>query len=380
MTFRMQRRRGAGAAPPSRHRRAVPASAGYAARRAFAALAITVLACAGTNAALAASGSSRSPVAAALSPDGAGPPPAAATAAPAPAHSGERPADLSDVGAWIAYKQESHRAALPDEARLFYRRGVIAHQSGKLQEATRLVRGAAELDPAFVTPHLTLASWSLARDPSQALLRYAVALDLARRSFLVQIEVFANLIFFTAHGLFLGLLAACLIVVFLHQSELRHMWEERLARWLSPGSARLWGWACLLVPFAVGFGLALPAVCFLGLLWPLLRVRERVLFIAMAMALVAAPFAGRALGRLAGPLHEDQAPLYGVASLPDQAWSSRLQTQVARLATQHPENPYLQFGLGWLARQSGDLGVAEAAYRRTLTLWPKDARAMNNLA
>jgi hypothetical protein len=250
----------------SAHRRARAAVAAVAALFAAVALLAAPLAALGAP-----SHSSHASVVAALTPDGSTPPPAVATAAPAPARSGGRPADLNDVGAWIDYKRESHKAALPDEARLFYRRGLIAHQSGHLQEATRLVRGAAELDPAFVTPHVTLASRSLARDPSQALLRYAVALDLARRSFLVQIELVANLIFFTAHGLFLGLLATCLIVVFLHQAELRHMWQERLARWLTPSSARLWAWALLAVPFAVGFGLALPAVCFLGLLWPVLR-------------------------------------------------------------------------------------------------------------
>src|SRR5262245_39542965 len=289
MTFRKMRRRGGRVAVSSRPRRATPAWSFFVRHPALAAL---VVALALVRVAPA-HGAPHASVAVAAGPPDGSPTPPAATVAPPPARSGGRPADLSDIGAWIDYKRESHKAALPDEARLFYRRGLIAHRSGNLQEATHLVRGAAELDPAFVTPHLTLASWALTRDPSQALLRYAVALDLARRSFLVQIEVFANLIFFTAHGLFLGLLAACLIVVFLHQSELRHMWEERLALWLSPGSARLWAWACLLVPFAVGFGLALPAVCFLGLLWPLLRVRERVLFIAMAMALVAAPFAGR---------------------------------------------------------------------------------------
>jgi tetratricopeptide (TPR) repeat protein len=383
MTFRNTRWRGGRVPSPSRPRRDARVRAFSAHRGARAAVAAGAALLAGV-ALLAAplavfgapSHSSRASVVAGFNPDGS----TAATAAPAPTRSGGRPADLNDVGAWIDYKRESHKAALPDEARLFYRRGRIAHQSGHLQEATRLVRGAAELDPAFVTPHLTLASWALARDPSQALLRYAVALDLARRSFLVQIELVANLIFFTAHGLFLGLLAACLIVVFLHQAELRHMWEERLARWLTPSSARLWAWGLLAVPFVVGFGLALPCVCFLGLLWPVLRARERTLFITMALVLLAAPFAGRTLGRLAGPLHDDQAPLYGVARLTDEAWTPERQTTIARLAAEHPDNPYLQFGLGWLTRQSGDLAVAEAAYRRTLALWPKDSRTMNNLA
>lgn len=326
--------------------------------------------------------SSHAPAVAAWNAESSAPPPAPEAAAPAagPMRPAGRPRDLNDLSAWIDYKRESHRAALPDEARLFYRRGLIAHDGGRLQDATRLVRGAAELDPAFVTPHLTLASWALTHDPSQALLRYAVALDLARRSFLVQIELLANLVFFTAHGLFLGLLAACMIVVAIRHAELRHMWQERLGRWLAPSSARLWAWGMLVIPFTLGFGLALPAVCFMGMLWPQLRVRERLLYITMVATLLAAPFAGHAIGRLAGPLHEDQGPLYGVASLPDEAWSPERQATIARLAEQHPDNPFLQFGLGWLARQSGDLTVAETAYRRVLAIWPQDTRAMNDLA
>ena len=290
------------------------------------------------------------------------------------------PDDLGDLGAWLEYKQDSHRTALPDEARLFYRRGVLAHRDGDLQQAIRLVRGAAELDPTFATPHLALASWALTRDPSQALLRYAVVLDLVRRSFLLQIELVANFLFFTLHGLFLGLLITSLLVVFLHQAELRHIWHERLTRRLAPGSARVWTWIILLAPFAAGLGLALPAVVFMGMLWPLLRVRERLVFVAMLLALAAAPFAGQALGRLAMPLREDRGPLYGVTSLPDEAWSSSRQATLTRLAAEHPDNPFVQFGLGWTARQGGDLATAESAYRQALTLWPQNASALNNLA
>ena len=35
--------------------------------------------------------------------------------------------------------------------------------------------------------------------------------------------------------------------------------------------------------------------------------------------------------------------------------------------------------LGWLARRAGDLDGAEAAYRRTLVLWPTSDEALNNL-
>jgi tetratricopeptide (TPR) repeat protein len=305
-----------------------------------------------------------------------------ASAAAAAAHAAIRvpPEDLTDLGAWLDYKHATHRHSLPDEARLFYRRGVLAQRAGDLQGAIRFVRGAAELDPSFVAPHLTLASWALTRDPSQALLRCAMALDLIRRSFLLQIELAANLVFFSLHGLFVGLLATSLLLVALHQAELRHIWQERLSRGPAPVGAKVWTWVILLVPFAAGLGLALPAVVFLGMLWPLLRVRERMVFAGLLLALVVAPFSGHALGRLAAPLREDQGPLYGIASLPDEAWSPERQRSVAGLAERHPDNPFLQFGLGWMARRGGDLVTAEEAYRRALALWPQDARVLNNLA
>lgn len=313
-------------------------------------------------------------------------PRAADAAAPAPpkkrpaAPAVAPPGDLSDLGAWLDYKKRAHLSTLPDESRLFYRRGLIAARAGQSEEAIRLVRGAAELDPLFVTPHLTLASWFLPRDPSQALLRYAVVLDLARRSFLLQIEMAANFIFFTMHGLFVGLLATSLAIVFLRQAELRHLWEERLRRALTPASARAWGWTMLLLPFVTGVGLALPVVAFLGLLWPLLRVRERAVYVALLVVLLAAPFSGHLVGRLAGPLREERGPLFGTASLQDEAWSPARQASLERLATEHPDNPFVQFGLGWAARQGRDLDTAEAAYRRALLLWPKSAAVLNNLA
>jgi tetratricopeptide (TPR) repeat protein len=304
----------------------------------------------------------------------------AAPSRPRSAHGIAPPSDLSDLAAWLDYKRSAHIDALPDEARLFYRRGLLERHAGHGQQATRLVRGAAELDPGFVRPHLTLAAWLLTRDPSQALLRYVVVLELVRRSFLLQIELATNLLFFTMHGLFVGLLATCLVVLLLHNAELRHMWQERLSRFLSPTSAAVWAWAILLVPFAAGLGLALPAVVFLGLLWPLLRARERTLFVAMLLVLACAPLAGRALGRLAAPLSSENAPLYGIAALQDEAWTPSRQTSLERLAAEHPDNAFVQFGLGWSARKGRDLATAEAAYRHTLALQPQDARVMNNLA
>src|SRR5690348_13362076 len=70
--------------------------------------------------------------------------PAAITLAVAP------PSDLRDVGVWVSYRTQRHLGALPLEARLFYRRGLMAHLAGQDQQAFANVRGAADLDPGFI--------------------------------------------------------------------------------------------------------------------------------------------------------------------------------------------------------------------------------------
>jgi hypothetical protein len=77
------------------------------------------------------------------------------------------PATLADLSAWLDYKNRGHVIALPIEARVFYRRGLLLHRSGSTDEAMRLVRGAAELDPGSLAPHMTLAWWFLGSEPGQ---------------------------------------------------------------------------------------------------------------------------------------------------------------------------------------------------------------------
>ena len=116
------------------------------------------------------------------------------------------PGDLRHVSDWTVFRSRRHLASLPTEARLFYRRGLIAHQSGQLEDAMLNVRGAAELDPAFVEPHLTLASWMLTQEPGQALQQYAIVLELVRQDFNLQIELVANAFLVGYQALFAGLL------------------------------------------------------------------------------------------------------------------------------------------------------------------------------
>ncbi len=289
------------------------------------------------------------------------------------------PRDLSDLPGWLEYKTRSHSASLPLEARIFYRRGLFARESGMLDEGVRWVRGAAELDPSYVAPHLTLAGWLLFREPGQALYHYAAVLELARENFLLQLSMAANAIYVGYEALFIALLAAGLLVVVLRVDELRHPWRERLARFLSPASAGWWAWAIVVLPYFVGLGPALPTVAFLGFLWPSLRVRERALFVTLILALAGAPWVVSALDRMAAPIDDRRAPLYGVPLVEAEPWSRERQDRLAALVAEHPDNPFLRFGLAWTARRSGDLASAEVSYRRSLELWPNDDRVLNNL-
>jgi tetratricopeptide (TPR) repeat protein len=174
--------------------------------------------------------------------------------------------------------------------------------------------------------------------------------------------------------------AVALIILLLRQGELRHMWEERLKRLLHPASARIWAWALLGLPFLMGMGVGLAAAVLMGLLWPVLRPRERVVHGMLLAALLVAPFSGQLIGWMAAPMRADRAPLFGLAGLHDEAWSAERHAQVAALAKAHPEDPLAQFALGWSARLGGDLATAETAYRQALAGWPEEPRVLNNLA
>jgi tetratricopeptide (TPR) repeat protein len=308
---------------------------------------------------------------------------ARATARPSTTTAGagpiEPPADLHDLDAWIGYRSHAQIPMLPSEARLFYRRGLIALKSGQDAEGVRLLRGAGTLDPTFLSPHAMLASWFFTREPSTALQECAAALQLLRRDFLLQLDLAANAVFYLLTVLFLGLVGAGVLTVAAHHAPLRHMWQERFGRHLTPTTARLWPWLVLALSFLVGLGLAMPVLVFLGMLWPVLRAKERFLTLTLAFAVAIAPFAPILIGRLALPLHGDSAPFFGVASIEHDPWTPEQQRRLTELTGSVPANPFVQFGLGWSARRGEDLATAEAAYRRVLEHWPNDDRTLVNL-
>jgi tetratricopeptide (TPR) repeat protein len=306
-------------------------------------------------------------------------PDGAPTSARPPAAVLPPPTDLRHVQQWVDFRMTRHLASLPTEARLFYRRGVTARQAGQAEEAILNVRGAADLDPTFVDPHLTLASWTLMREPSQALLQYAIVVDLLRQNFPLQLNLVANAAIFALEALFAGLLATAILLVWLRRQEVTHGWQEQLGRFASDAGARWWAPALMLLPYLAGFGGTLPTLFFLGFLWPHLRVRERSLFVILLVLVVGMPLVLRGIERMSLPLHEETGPFYAVPTLEAQPYTAAREERLSRLAVRDPGNPILQYGLAWTARRGGHLDVAEKAYRAALKLWPNDDHVLNNL-
>lgn len=304
---------------------------------------------------------------------------AASASSSAPAAPVAAPSDLRRVQEWVEYRTARHLASLPVEARLFYRRGLMARQAGQNEAAVLDVSGAAELDPSFIDPHLALAAWTLTREPSQALLHYATVVDLLRQNFSLQLNLVANASMLAFEALFFGLLAAACLIVWLRRGEATHAWQEYLGRFASSRGARWWAPVLLVIPYLAGFGLTLPTLFFLGSLWPHLRVRERALFVTLLAVVVATPMFLLTIERMSLPLHENGAPFYAVPTLENRPYDSAREKQLAALAAEHPSNPLLQFGLAWTARRGAHLATAEKAYRRALELWPGDDRVLNNL-
>lgn len=289
------------------------------------------------------------------------------------------PDGLRDVDAWIAWRDSRNLEALPEEARIFYRRGLDAWASGNDAEGVRLVRAAGQLDPWFASPHVTLASWYLTREPSQSLQEWGTLMRLLRQDFRLQFDLAANALFYLLHALFFGVLATSILVLLLHLRELRHMFLERLQMVVSPASSGAWSWVLIALPFLAGFGVVAPVLALLGLLWPVLKPRERAVPVLLALLVVAAPFAAVGTGRLATPLQPAAAPFFGVTSLEHAPFSPAALDDIRRTAEEHPREPFPQFGLAWVANRGGDIATAEAAYRRVLESWPNDDRTLNNL-
>ena len=283
------------------------------------------------------------------------------------------PTQLRDVAAWVAYKDARHLDALPAEARLFHRRGVMAHQSGREQEAIADLRGAIALDPSFMAPRLTLASWFLWREPGEALVQMAAIVGHVRQDFGLQFGLLAQGWMVALEALFVGLLATGALILLRRRDQLVHPLHEELSRWISPRTARWWVPVLLAVPFLCGLGLVLPVLGLLAFLMPHLKPRERALTITLAVLAIATPLAGAGFARMAQALRTDSAPFHEMPLVEHAPWDADRQARLERTAATHPRDGFAQFALAWHSRRGGRLDMAEQAYRRTREAWPGEA-------
>ena len=289
------------------------------------------------------------------------------------------PREIEDVAGWLEYKVRSHARAMPDEARLLFRRGLIARRAGLTEKAVQLVRGAGDLDPSFMAPRWALVRWLLFREPGRALLQLSGVVELARQDFAAQWSLWANGIYLAIQSWLVALLVLGLLILAFRQRELRHACKERIAVWTTPASAAFWAWVVLVAPFALGFGLALPTAAFLAMLWPRLKARERTVFVLLVLSLAALPLASPEICRLAAPMRDGETRVGSLVALESEPYTDSRWESFGRLARSGPDDPCLQFGFGWMAQQAGDPAAAEQAYRGALAHWPNDARVLNNL-
>ncbi len=302
------------------------------------------------------------------------PPAAAPTESPASA----APRDFRSLDAWLDYQRTARIAALPLEARVYFRRALIAHDANAPDEALRLARGAIALDPSFLLARWTALRWSAFRDPTQALAQLDALVAFTRGDFPTQWSIALNAAWLALTTWALALLALGLLLLVVHHALLHHALVERLRAGAGLASATVWAWALLVAPFALGLGLLLPTAALLGLLWPSLKARERAVVLAFALTFAALPFAAPLFDRAALPMRTETSPLAAVAGWEREPASDARLAEIARLAADHPGDPYLDFARGWFAYRTGDFGTAAATWQRVATAWPTDARVLDD--
>ena len=257
---------------------------------------------------------------------------------------------------------------------------MLLSRSGGNDEAIRLARGAVRLDPTYLEPRLTLIAWLLPRSLESALQQITLVIPRWREDFSAQWTLAINAALVLFQSFLLGLAITGFLLVMTRNHELRHGWHERLRGWSTPLSALFWSWVLFLAPFVLGFGIVLPTVLFLAMLWAHLKLRERILFFALIGGMALIPFGIGELDRLSSPMRPERSFLPAVLALESEPYSPQIARQFADLAAARHDDAYVQFGAGWLAQQGNDLSAAEQAYQRVLELWPNNDRVLNNLA
>src|SRR5436309_1582600 len=110
-----------------------------------------------------------------------------------------------------------------------------------------------------------------------------------------------------------------LLLFVAHNAELRHAIRERLSLWTTHASSRTWAWVMVVAPFLLGYGIALPVLASLGMLWPVLRKSQRAVWVLLFVTLLAVPFVADLFSRVALPMRPESTPAV-VLPLPQQHW------------------------------------------------------------
>lgn len=289
------------------------------------------------------------------------------------------PGDPTDVQGWLMWRSAHDLPALPAQATMLFRMGVEAQKKGDTETAVRLWRGAEELDPWSLAPRMTLIGHFLSRDPSQALMEIGRLAGLARTNFRLQHFLASYILFYALTAVYLATVGVALLLCWRHRNRLRHVYSELLARRLPRPRANFWGIVLVLLPWALGLGIAIPAAFTLAMLWSYLKRTERVVFVALAAMLVASPLATRLFDRLSLPARTQEPPFFVTLELDRQSASPERIAQVTSLAAEHPDNPFLAYAAGWMAQHARHYDEAIAAYERARQAWPEEARIPNNL-
>ncbi|MGH7727160.1 MAG: tetratricopeptide repeat protein [Candidatus Eiseniibacteriota bacterium] len=303
----------------------------------------------------------------------------ASTTMPPPGFGEHPPTDPADLQGWLDYKAVHDLPSLPHAALLLFRLGKEAQQRGDHETAVRLWRGAEELDPSLLAPRFALARHFLGRDPSQGLIEIARIVGMARSSFRMQHFMVSYALFYGLSALYLATLGVALLVCWRHRNRIRHVLQELMLRFLPENRAQIWSWVLILLPFALGLGIAIPAVFLLAVMWHYLRKSERVAFGLLVGLLCASPFVMRVFDDLSRAARVEQAPFYSTIDLDHEAYSPERMDELTRLAAEHPENAFLAFAEGWMAQRGQRYDEAVAAYQRAQAAWPREARIPNNL-
>ena len=289
------------------------------------------------------------------------------------------PSDPADVQGWLAWKQAEDLPALPHAAMLVHRLGNEARQRGDFATAVRLWRGAEELDPQALAPRLALAGHFLGRDPAQGLIEIGRIVGMSRTQFRVQHFFLSSTLYLAFSAMALATMGIALLLCWRHRHRLIHVYSELLRRRLPGRRSATWAWVVLLLPFAFGLGVAVPAVFTLALLWNYLRKNERAVFLVLAGMMVASPMAAGMFDDLSLPVRDNAPPFYSTTRVDQEPFTPERLEELAALSRVHPDNAFLAYAEGWMAQKGKRWDEAVAAYERAQSLWPRQARIPNNL-